>query len=270
MTWVVATPTLLGYAVVVSDIRVSWKDNGYLDCLQKIHLVSPSMVAGFSGSIKIGFELLGRLEDESSKAGQGEDWDLDIVANTWWPRLARRIFNKSEPEEQKSGTSIILAAPHPTKNMGDTSWPQTQVYSFSSPFFEPRKADYETLASIGDVDSLRVEAIRNFIADPSFFDGASGGPTAHGQMLALALSEEREDRPSDVISSLFQFGIVSRGKSEIRNFVVKKFSPGIDNPRSVAIIPNNVNTPFPSIAATYEEFKQMCQAKGLPVSASSC
>ncbi len=186
------------------------------------------------------------------------------------PRLARKIFNKSQPEEQRQGSSIILAAPHPTKNMGDTSWPQTQVYSFSSPFFEPRKADYETLASIGDVDSLRVEAIGKLIADPSFFEGATGGPTGHGQMLALALSNEIEDRPSCYISPFFQFGIVSRGKSEIRNFVVKKFSTGIDNPRSVAIIPNNVNTPFPSVAVTYKEFKQVCQLKGLPVSASSC
>lgn len=227
-------------------------------------------MAGFSGSVEIGFRLLGQLEYESSKASQNEDWALDIVANTWWPRLARSIFNKSEPEEQQLGSSIILAAPHPAKNMGDTSWPQTQVYGFSSPFFEPRKADYETLTSIGDVDSLRVEAIRNLIADPSFFEGATGGPTGHGQMVALALSNEIEDRPSCYISPFFQFGIVSRGKSEIRNFVVKKFSTGIDNPRSVAIIPNNVSTPFPSVAGTYREFLQVCQANGRAAGASSC
>ncbi len=56
MTWVVATPTLLGYALVVSDIRVSWGTSYYFDCLQKIHLVSPSMIAGFAGSVEIGFK----------------------------------------------------------------------------------------------------------------------------------------------------------------------------------------------------------------------
>ncbi len=270
MTWVVGTSTLFGYALVVSDIRASWKDKSYLDCLQKIHLVSPSMIAGFSGSIKIGFRLLGRLEYESSKARQDEDWVLDILANTWWPRIARSIFNKSEPEEKHWGSSIILAAPHPANNMGDTSWPETQVYSFSSPDFEPKKADYETLASVGDVSSFRVEAIRNLVADPSFCEGTTAGPICHGQMLALALSEEREDRPSDLISSLFQFGIVYRGQSEIRNLVVKKFSTDMDNPRSVAIIPGNVCTPFPLVAGTYEEFLQVCQANGRAAGASSC
>lgn len=126
MTWVVGTPTLFGYALMVSDIRATLKDKTYLDHLQKIHLVSPSMVAGISGSIKIGFRLLGELEYESSKAKQDKDWVLDILANTWWPRIARNIFNKSDLEEKFRGSSIILAAPHPTNHLGNASWPETQ------------------------------------------------------------------------------------------------------------------------------------------------
>lgn len=270
MTWIIGTPTLFGYALLVSDIRVTWPDKSHLDCLQKIHLVSPSMIGGFSGSVKIGFRMLAQIEHESFKIEQDEDWDLDIIANTWWPRVARRIFNQSEPKEKQSGSSVILAAPDPTKNLGDTSWPQTRIYRFSSPAFEPVKADYENVTSIGDFSSPRVEAIKTLVTDHSFIEGCVLGPKGHGTMLSLAVSEQIEDLPSDLISSVFQFGVVTRGQSEIHNFVLKKANTGVDTPQSIVILPTNLESPFPQIAKNEAEFFQLCSTNDKSATASYC
>lgn len=264
MTWVVGTPTFFGYAILVSDIRVTVTlprgQNHYFDCLQKIHPVSKSMLAGFAGSVKIRFRMLGQLEYESAKVSPDEDWVLDIIATTWWPRLARKIFEASEVGEKTLGSQIIIAAGHPDKNMGDAPWPQTGVYTFSSPNFEPKKGDYGQVLSIGSPEKRYTDALNQLVADFSFMQPAVVGEFGPGSTLADALKREIAENPLPGISSLFQVGTVSRMKVSVNNFVETRFMGGGER----------LEDRFPLLACNYEEFVQICQANGFTAEASLC
>lgn len=264
MTWVVGTPTLFGYAILVSDIRVTFSAaNGqkhYLDCLQKIYPVSKSMLGGFAGSVKIGFRMLAQLQYESAKVPPDSDWVLDIIANTWWPRLARSIFRGSETAERDLGSQVILAAAHPSKNMGNAPWPQTNVYSFLSPNFEPKKASYRQVLSIGSSDKRYVEAIDRLVSDFAFMQASVAGEFGTGSMLAHAIKREIAEAPLPGISSVFQVGTVSRKKCAINKFIEGRVTNSGESEEDR----------FPSLACSYDEFIQICQANGFRVEASLC
>lgn len=55
MTWVFGSPTLLGSAVCVADIQITIGDETF-DCLRKLYGLNQNVVAGFAGSVKVGFE----------------------------------------------------------------------------------------------------------------------------------------------------------------------------------------------------------------------
>lgn len=264
MTWIVGTPTIFGYAILVSDIRVTFTATDgrkhYLDCLQKIYPVSKSMVGGFAGSVQIGFRMLAQLQYESAKVPPDTDWVLDIIANTWWPRLARRIFKGSEAREKNLGSQIILAAAHPSKNMGDSPWPQTQVYSFSAPNFEPIKASYRQILSIGSPDSRYTDALNRLVSNFVFMQASVAGEFGPGSMLAHALEQEISEAPLPGISLLFQVGIASRAKFTINNFIETR----------VAASGESREDSFPRLASNYSEFIHVCETNGFGIEASVC
>src|SRR5258707_2174952 len=98
MTWVVGASSLFGYGVMVSDVRVSWSDNTEADLLRKAYRVGPYLLAGFAGSVNVGFQLIDSLQkfllppDNSVAA-----WKPDWVAEHWYPEAAQ-IFSKAPPE----------------------------------------------------------------------------------------------------------------------------------------------------------------------------
>jgi hypothetical protein len=61
MTWIVGAAPPIGYAVGISDIRVTFSDASERDCLQKIYPISPFIAAGFAGSVRIGFAIVDTL-----------------------------------------------------------------------------------------------------------------------------------------------------------------------------------------------------------------
>ena len=64
MTWVIgASPYAGGYGVMLSDIQVTLANGTTLDILQKAYPVGNYIVAGFAGSVRIGFELLQSRKD---------------------------------------------------------------------------------------------------------------------------------------------------------------------------------------------------------------
>lgn len=262
MTWIVGTPTVFGYAILVSDVQVTFtRGSGqqqFLDCLQKIYPVSKSMLGGFAGSVKIGFRLLGELQYESSKLDDDQDWELETIANTWWPMVAKEVFEKCEAREKNLGSQVILAAAHPSQDNG--AWPQTNVYSFSSPDFKPIKANYRSVASIGLPNARYVEAIDKVVSGFTFMQSSIAEKFGPGSMLAFALGRELENCPLEGVSSFFQVGIASRTKTEINNFI-----KGIALPDGTIQEP-----PFPITAQGPKEFIQICEVNGIKVEAAIC
>src|SRR5260370_41301836 len=101
MTWVIGSPTSLGYVMGLADVQVSWGETGQShDCLRKVYEVAPFIAAGFSGSVRLGFRLLEDLARFLSPTPEpGESWIPRCVALNWY-RRARWIY-KSAPEVDK-------------------------------------------------------------------------------------------------------------------------------------------------------------------------
>ena len=186
MTWIIGSPTLFGHAILVSDICVTFQNTAgsveYRGCLQKIYCVGKSQIAGFSGSVNIGLKILEELTYESMKLSDNQDWIMDAIANTWFTRVARRIFNASEDAEKRGGCSIIIASAHPKKNMGDVPWPITTIHIFKSPDFGPEKFEPGTISSIGSGSQIDVyqNEIKSVVDRFEYQQSVIGGPISGG------------------------------------------------------------------------------------------
>jgi hypothetical protein len=80
MTWIVGRIIPFGYAVALSDIRVTLRDDSEVDCLQKIYAVGPFIALGFAGSVAIGFSIVNRLRQLLGPTPPDMAWEPDIVA----------------------------------------------------------------------------------------------------------------------------------------------------------------------------------------------
>jgi len=253
MTWIVGTALPFGYSVLVSDICVTYIDNTgerrYIDCLQKIYPIGRFVIGGFSGSVEIGFRLLGVLSKELSNVPNDSAWDVDLISNTWWPRLAKRIFKNSDSSERTLGSEIILASVHPTKNRGDAPWPWSDVHAFSAPNFTPRKANTMEVLAIGSGSTVSVymDNLRKLCEDFDFMKAAMLGKTGQADVLTNFIDTLVKETPQKGISSLFQIGIVMKGLCEIRDFEYTEYSR---NGEKKIKFPSN-------IARRYPEFKNL-------------
>jgi len=272
MTWIVGKTSLFGHAYLVSDIRVAFADasdnKSYKDCLQKIHPIGRFVLGGFSGSVRLGFELLECLRKEFGRAGPDRAWNVDIISNTWWPRLARRIFSRASPIEQRHGSQIMLAWAHPTDNvdMGDLHWPQTDVCIFSSPEFEQEKTKSSEALSIGSGSRILEykNAVQEACDSDTFYTIMQGANPRepHIQVGFLAGSIERviKDNSQGGISPFIQIGIVNRGQSFVYNY-------------EYSVIPRQgVKTPlrFPPLSRSYPQFVENCRKWGYSAEGAIC
>lgn len=150
MTWVIGAVSLLGYGVLVSDVQVSWRNSDReLPILQKAHFVGNTVVAGFAGSVRIGFRLIESLHAGMAKAAPHEAWHPWWIAKHW-PKEGRRIFDSSESDEKRLRSELLLVGISPTEQRGDV--PKVYLVRMSSPTFEPKLATKPlSMVSIGVV-----------------------------------------------------------------------------------------------------------------------
>lgn len=148
MTWVVGRSVIVGYAVGLSDIRVTLCDGSERDCLRKIYPVGRMLALGFAGSVAIGFAMVERLATLLGGAAPGMGWDPTIVAD-WWPADARLVFEQFPEAERKLHAHLIMLGAHPNQNNGDVPWARCYVYRFMSPDFDVQLAPAEHVVSIG-------------------------------------------------------------------------------------------------------------------------
>src|SRR5436305_633541 len=107
MTWIVGMPTMFGYSIGISDIRVTLADGSERDCLQKIYPISSSIALGFAGSVAIGFVMVAAMRqwllcDQSNQA-----WQPLETAELWSP-IAREIFRSAPVEEQCGQCALMM------------------------------------------------------------------------------------------------------------------------------------------------------------------
>src|SRR5215207_7264584 len=166
MTWVIGRANPFGYAVGLSDIRVTLSNGTELDCLQKIYKVGNQMVLGFAGSVAIGMENVAQLSEGLKVPEKNGVWDPCFVAEML-PIGAKKLFNSFNKAEQELGCELILLGAHPTENDGPAPWAKCYVYRFYAPEFEPIKSNGDEIVSIGSGSGVGqyVEALNKLSND---------------------------------------------------------------------------------------------------------
>jgi hypothetical protein len=109
MTWVIGASSVFGYGVMMSDVRVTFGDGSERDLVKKAYPVGRFIVAGFAGSIRIGFQMIESLKEflvPPSNAGPGA-WRPEWIAEHWKP-IAGQIFATAHPQEQAARCQILL------------------------------------------------------------------------------------------------------------------------------------------------------------------
>ena len=86
LTWILGSGVMFGYGALISDVRVSWGSGETLDALQKIYPVARSMMAGFAGSVELGFQLIADMQ-RAFVLPPGRMWPPKVAA---WPLATSR------------------------------------------------------------------------------------------------------------------------------------------------------------------------------------
>jgi hypothetical protein len=214
MTWIVAAAAHTGYAVGISDIRVSFGNNGQeLDCLQKIYPMAPFIAAGFAGSVEIGFRMLDGLAYQLRDAPKDQAFLPQEVADCFTP-LGKDIFRRASEECRKLGSHIILLGAHPTDDVGIPGWTRCSVHILKSPDFVPECASIGQVVSIGSgsqIDTYR-DALARLSADPlSLIKMDTAGLGASSVILSMVVQKTIERNPAPGISRHAHICLVRRG-----------------------------------------------------------
>ena len=229
MTWVIGSSTLFGYSFLISDIYVKWNEDTSKDCLLKIYPVGRYLAAGFSGSVKLGFEIINDLKKFLYIPPQKPEgaWVPEIVTLKWW-RRARKIFDNAPNELKELGCSIIVAGVHPTKNAGDAPWPINMSAVFKSPNFEPEYGKPNELLSIGCGSSYerfkkKLKELSDVFKNP-LIKLECNSPGGYANAILINTTDLIEKNPLKGISKYLHMSIVKKGEIAFYNNNHQKFT----------------------------------------------
>lgn len=260
MTWVIGIDTLLGPGLLVSDVCVSWQkpDGSYItkDCLQKIYRVSPSIMAGFAGSVEIGFALINSLTTflklPETEKGQ-VDWIPDRVARSWQVK-ARTLFSGSPSKERECKAEIIMVGAHPFEDAGIPRVPRMNIIKMAGPDFEPEiKFGLGQSISIGSGSNAEEykRILKEIAEEQPLIELAEGDSLGWGKGLGILISQAISKSPSAGISDHLHFGFVTRRTCKLGA-----------NDRIEFDGDKRIDFKMPKVATSYAEFQKMAKAAG--------
>src|SRR5436309_15462126 len=119
MTWIASMASQFGYAVCVSDIRITFtKAKKTYNGLRKVYKVTDSLGFAFAGSVSVGFKLLEDIRQQKDRLH-----DHSALMNSW-PKQARHIFASCK----KQNSSLLVFG----LDSNDAQKPAPFVYSLRS------------------------------------------------------------------------------------------------------------------------------------------
>lgn len=219
MTWIVGAAAATGYAVGISDIRVSFGKGQELDCLQKLYPMARFIAAGFAGSVEIGFKLLEGLAYQLRGAPNDQAFLPQEVADCFAP-LAKDIFERASAQSKNLGSQVILLGAHPTEDLGIPGWARCAVHVLNSSGFAPQSSSASQVVSIGSgsqIDKYR-DALAHLSADPlSLIKMDTAGVGASSLILSMVVQKTVERNPAPGISRHAHVCIVRRGSINLQS-----------------------------------------------------
>jgi hypothetical protein len=214
VTWVVGRTVMVGYALGLSDIRVTLSDGSERDCVRKIYPVGRMIALGFAGSVAIGFAMVDRLAALLRDAAPGMGWDPAAVAE-WWPADAREVFERCPQAEQELSCHLMMLGTHPNQDNGPFA--QSYVYRFTSPDFHAERAQAEQVVSIGSGAAISryVAAIAELSDNYDLLRLEAAGPRGVALGTMSSLTRLIEDHPTAGISQHLHVCVVHRDRIEL-------------------------------------------------------
>jgi hypothetical protein len=249
MTWIVGAAAMAGYAVGISDVRVTFADGRETDCLQKLYPMSRFIAAGFAGSVRIGFAMLDALADLLRDLPEGSAWHPEEVADCFQD-LASQVFQAAPQAEQALHSHLILLGAHPTEDAGIPGWARCSVHTLKSPAFNPQLAKVREVVSIGSGSMVAryQEALDGFSSNVlSLLQGEVMGARMGFLPLSMVVQKTIEQNPTLGISPHAHICVVRRGSVEVGTNDENRY------PASGEVI----EVRMPSVATTWNEFVQL-------------
>jgi hypothetical protein len=261
MTWVIGAASLFGYGVMLSDVRVTFTDGTTADILRKAQPVGPYIVAGFAGSVYIGYRLLQSLHDflfipPVPQADQ-QAWQPEWVAEHWSP-IAKKVFRSCPPWEQRLGSQFLMVGVSPNQDMGTLQIPRVYIVRFTAPHFVPgfmrRGLNVAHIGSGARVKEYTRAFREHFRYSSSSLRAENGGRNGWAQMLGSTVDMVTDEHPVSGVSPHVHVMVCRLGD----------FQEGTNNRRTYsADNPVPVLFEMPPVANNYAEFMQMCAERSV-------
>jgi hypothetical protein len=227
MTWIIGASALAGYAIGVSDIRVTFADGSEKDCVQKLYPMSRFIAAGFAGSVRIGFAMLDALARLLRDLPEGAAWYPEEVTNCFQD-LAKQVFQAAPQIEQMGCSHLMLLGAHPTEDLGIPGHARCSTYILRSPDFVPQLAPTGKVVSIGSGSAVAPyqKVLDGFSSNVlSLLHGEERGARSGFLALSMAIQKTIEQNPTAGISSHAHICVVRRGSIEVGTNDENRYPP---------------------------------------------
>lgn len=263
VTFVVSLTGLPNGGYVANDLRVGAYDTRGHFCpwidfgLQKVYPIGPYVVAGFAGSVELGFWAIHDLRRYVGDPPEGVAVYPSVIARWWW-RRPRRAWGRVPERLRKLGLSVILVGASPDPTPLNVS----HGFVFRSPNFEFERIAPMRPTGIGSGNGVpTVTAALDDLVDPEnlnegLFRFEVGFPMGGAGALGFALGAALTDEPTDHVSAEFQTWRVARGRVEMSTNEMTALTPGA------------ASRVFPPLATSWPEFQQLASEAGQSAAAA--
>ncbi len=263
MTWIVGAAPPIGYAVGISDIRVTFAVGSERDCLQKIHPISDFVALGFAGSVRIGFAMVDALRNHLRDLPEGAAWFPDDVADDLVP-IAKETFQRSDGREQTLRCELMLLGAHPNEDIGIPGYARCTVHTFGSPDFVP-VPNVGKVVSIGSGSGVaKYKEMLERLSSPEnvllFMKGEMMGARMGFLPLSMIMQKTVEKYPTPGISLHTHICVVRRGSLDVGTNDENEYSPGGEK----------IEFRMPPVASTWDGFEQLASADSQSPHCASC
>jgi hypothetical protein len=265
MTWVIGASSIFDYGAMMSDVRVTFGDGSERDLVQKAYPVGPYIVAGFAGSVRIGFQMIESLTKfliVPPNVPQPGAWDPEWVAEHWKP-IAGQIFASAEPLEQASRCHILLVGvsnkvdPAAAANPRAVQMPRACIVRFSSPDFDPviknKRLSVDHIGSGGHVEHYTTMMQHHFELSSGALKAEMGALGMWPKMLGSSIARLVGEHPIEGISPHVHILVCRNGQIFTMTNDEKRFPAGGEP----------IDFKMPDVATSYQDFDLKCRTNGI-------
>ena len=266
MTWVIGASSIFDYGAMMSDVRVTFSDGTERDLIQKAYPVGPYIVAGFAGSVRIGFQMLESLAKfliVPPNAPQPGAWEPEWVAERWKP-LAVQIFESADELEQALRSQILLVGvsnkidPEVAANPRAVLMPHACLVRFSSPNFDPliknKRLSVDHIGSGGGVEHYTKMMQHHFELSSETLKAEMAALGMWPKMLGSSVARLVAEHPHQGVSPHVHILVCRNGEIFTMTNDETRFPAGGGEP---------IEFKMPDVARSYQEFTLKCRTSGI-------